>query len=200
MKIFVMIDLMVIQKTVFHNENDITKLLEKDEWRMDVLRAAEALNLPDWWIGAGFLRNAIWDAIEGKESPPTRDVDLVYFDSTNTEPEADWAYDEKMRIEYPFAEWEVRNQARMHYVNGFDPYTSAADGIAHWVETATCVAVKLEDNKLKYLFCHGTDDLFGLIARPVSQFKTKELMPLFYARIEKKQWQDKWPSLKIEIN
>jgi len=127
-------------------------------------------------------------------------VDLVYFDSTNTEPEADWAYDEKMKIEYPFAEWEVRNQARMHYVNGFDPYTSAADGIAHWVETATCVAVKLEDNKLKYLFCHGTDDLFGLIARPVSQFKTKELMPLFYARIEKKQWQDKWPSLKIEIN
>lgn len=190
---------MTTEKMIFHNENDITKLLEKDEWRMGVLRAAEVLNLPDCWIGAGFLRNAIWDAIEGNESPPTRDVDLVYFDPENTEPEIDWAYDEKMKTEYPFAEWEVRNQARMHYVNGFDPYTSTADGIAHWVETATCVAVKLEDGELKYLFCHGTDDLFGLIARPVSNFKTEELMPLFYARIEKKEWQRKWPSLKIEI-
>lgn len=191
---------MTTQKIIFHNESDITELLEKDEWRMDVLRAAEALNLPDWWIGAGFLRNAVWDAIVGNDSPPTRDVDLVYFDSMNTKPEIDWEYDEKMKTEYPFAEWEIRNQARMHYVNGFDPYTSAADGIAHWVETATCVAVKLEDSKLKYLFCHGTDDLFGLVARPVSQFKTEELMPLFYARIEKKQWREKWPNLKIEVD
>lgn len=189
---------MTKEKMTFRSEEDITRLLEKDAWRMDVLKAAAELDLPDWWIGAGFLRNAIWDAMEGKDSPPTRDVDLVYFDAANTDREIDWVYDEKMKVDYPFADWEVRNQARMHYVNDFDPFTSTTDGIAHWVETATCVATKLEDGKLKYVFCHGTDDLFGLVARPVERFKQEDMLPLFYARIEKKQWREKWPSLRVE--
>lgn len=172
-------------KLPLRNEEDITQLLKKDAWRMSVLKAAETLHLPDWWIGAGFLRNAIWDAIEGNESPPTRDVDLVYFDKSTTEPEIDWAYDKKMSADFPFADWEVRNQARMHYVNGFAPYTSTADGIAHWVETATCVAVKLEDEKLKYLFCHGTDDLFGLIARPIDGFKQMSYFQHFMTESKK---------------
>src|SRR6185503_20454597 len=98
---------------------------------------------PDWWIGAGFLRNKIWDAIEDKVSKPTRDVDLVYFNAFDVTPETDRAYDERMKRDHPFAEWEIRNQARMHYVDDFPPYTSTADGISHWVETATCVAVRL---------------------------------------------------------
>jgi len=180
------------------SEEDITRLLENDSWRMDVLRAAEKLDLPDWWIGAGFFRTLIWDAIEHNDSPPTRDVDLVYFDKNNTEPEVDWAYDEQMQKDYVFADWEIRNQARMHYVNDFAPYLSTQDGIAHWVETATCVAVKLENGKLRYLFCHGTADLFGLVARPIPEFQTTELLPVFHERIEKKQWLKKWPHLKVE--
>jgi len=43
------------------SEQDISKIIEADDWMMDVLRAAEKLQLPDWWIGAGFLRNKIWD-------------------------------------------------------------------------------------------------------------------------------------------
>lgn len=180
------------------SEADITKLLRSDPWRMDVLHEAEKLNLPDWWIGAGFLRNMIWDAIEGVQSAPTRDVDLVYFDDKDIAPETDWAYDEQIKLAYPDAEWEVRNQARMHYVNNFEAYTSAEDGIAHWVETATCVAVKLENGSPRYLFCHGTDDLYGLIARPIPLFKQPELLPTFYDRVEKKQWKEKWPHLRVE--
>jgi uncharacterized protein len=165
---------------------------------MKVLRAAERLDLPDWWIGAGFLRNKVWDALEGNESSRPKDVDLVYFNRTDASAEADWAYDQKMKRDFPFAEWEVRNQARMHYVNGFPPYTSTADGIAHWTETATCVAVKLEKGKVKLLFCHGTKDLLGLIARPSPYMKTPELLKLFQDRVEQKQWRKKWPHLRVE--
>ena len=182
------------------SEQEITDIIEKDSWMMDVLRAAEKLQLPDWWIGAGFLRNKIWDYIENKESRPTRDVDLVYFNAADVQPETDWAYDEKMKLEHPYAEWEIRNQARMHYVNDSRPFASTADGISHWVETATCVAVKLENGVLKYLFCYGTDDLFGLIARPVPFFDTEERIKTFYDRIEKKQWRQKWPELKVITN
>ena len=30
-----------------------------DPWRMAVLRAVRALALPDWAVGAGFVRNAV---------------------------------------------------------------------------------------------------------------------------------------------
>lgn len=166
---------------------------------MNVLRAAEKLDLNDWWIGAGFLRNAVWNAIEGISPSPTRDVDLVYFNKSDARPEADWAYDEIMKKDFPFAKWEVRNQARMHYVDNFEPYRSTADGIAHWVETATSVAVKIEDGRLHYLFCHGTKDLFNLVARPVPEFMSEELLPIFRERIKNKRWKQKWPSLRVEL-
>lgn len=178
-------------------EHEVSRLIEQDGWMMDVLYAAEKLSLPDWWIGAGFLRNKIWDYVENKDSKPTRDVDLVYFNLDDVKPETDWAYDEKMKSEHPYAEWEVRNQARMHYINDFRPFTSTADGISHWVETATCVGVRLENGVLKYLFCYGTDDLFGLIARPIPFFNNVEKIETFYGRIEKKQWKQKWPDLKV---
>ena len=185
---------------IISSEQEISNLIEQDDWMMDVLRAAENLQLPDWWIGAGFLRNKVWDYIENKDSKPTRDVDLVYFSARDVKPETDWSYDEKMKEKHPFAEWEVRNQARMHYVSNAEPFTSTADGISHWVETATCVAVKLENGKLKYLFCYGTDDLFGLIARPIPFFNSKEKIETFYGRIEKKQWKQKWPSLTVAVD
>lgn len=182
---------------IIKSEKDIEKLVLSDPWMMDVLHAAAHLDLPDWWIGAGFLRNKVWDAMEGNESKPSKDVDLVYFNAADTKAESDWKYDEQLKATYPFAEWEVRNQARMHYVNDFEPYTSTADGIFHWVETATCVAVKLQDDKLQFLFCHGLDDLLGFIARPSPCMQGPELLKLFHGRVEQKQWQKRWPHLQV---
>jgi hypothetical protein len=165
---------------------DIKKLVLSDAWMMDVLRAAEKLNLPDWWIGAGFLRNKIWDAIERIDLPPNHDVDLVYFNAEDMQPETDWAYDEKLKRDFGFAEWEVRNQARMHNKNGFEPFISTEDAISHWIETATCVAVKLKAGELQFLFCYGTEDLLSLLLRPSPYIKDTELMTLFHKRVEEK--------------
>lgn len=179
------------------NEAQISELVMADEWMLRVLRAAEAVDLPDWWIGAGFLRNKIWDEIEGRASTQSRDVDLVYFDRSHCEKEDDLALDMKMQCEYPFAEWEVRNQARMHYVNGFEPFKSTVDGIAHWVETATCIGVRLSEGLLQYLFCYGTDDLFGMVARPTEYFQNEHLIHEFRSRVARKGWQQRWSSLKV---
>lgn len=182
---------------MIRTDADIEQLVRDDLWMMHVLEAAEALELPDWWIGAGFLRSKVWDAIEGNESQQSRDVDLVYFDAEHIEPETDWAYDERMKREFPFAEWEVRNQARMHYKSGFDPYTSTADGIAHWIETATCVAVRIRAGKLEFLYCYGSDDLINLIARPIEAFRDPPQVNVFRSRVEEKGWRLRWPHLKV---
>lgn len=190
-------------KLQINSEEDISRLIRADKWRSDVLNVAERLDLPNWWIGAGFLRNLIWDAIEGNAPREERDVDLVYFDKDAIDPDEHWAIDwaitDKLKSEAPFAEWEVRNQARMHYINNLEPHMSSEEGISTWVETATCVAVRQQDGRLEYLFCHGTEDLFNLTARPIETFKTEELLPVFYGRVEKKRWQERWPSLKVIV-
>lgn len=86
----------------------------------------------------------------------------------------------------------------MHNHNGLEPFTSTAEGIAHWTETATAVAVKLEDDSLKLLFCYGTDDLLNLIARPTPHMRTPKLMALFNKRVTEKHWQEKWPHLQVK--
>ena len=63
------------------NEKHIIDLIKKDAWRMDILRAARSINLPDWFIGAGFVRNPVWDFLHDfDKQTPISDIDIVYFD------------------------------------------------------------------------------------------------------------------------
>lgn len=180
------------------NEDDIKQLVESDEWMMSVLRAAEELNLPDWWIGAGFLRNKVWNAIGGIDTHSDSDIDLVYFNPDDLTPETDWQYDEKMKSDFPAADWEIRNQARIHSDDN-NSYSSTSDGISNWVETATCVAVKLQDGKLKFLFCYGIDDLVNMIVRPIPRLQNDELINIFHDRANRKKWLQRWPNIGIEL-
>jgi hypothetical protein len=46
-------------------------------------RAAREVNAPEWWIGAGAIRTAVWDRLHGYAQPtPLADLDLIYFDLT----------------------------------------------------------------------------------------------------------------------
>ena len=38
------------------NEQDIVEIISKDKWMMNVIELAAKLELPDWWICAGFIR------------------------------------------------------------------------------------------------------------------------------------------------
>ncbi|MFT3875132.1 MAG: nucleotidyltransferase family protein [Propioniciclava sp.] len=179
-------------------EDALAELVRGDDWMMRVLRAAETVCLPDWWIGAGFLRNAVWDHLSGQRPRHDTDIDLAYFDPTDVTPERDWGLDKELRQRFPFAAWEARNQARMHERDGFPPFESTRDGIAHWVETATCVGVRLIDDRLNFLYCHGSDDLFGMVARPMPAFREPSRIDAFKRRLEAKDWQQRWLVLTVE--
>ena len=59
--------------------------ISKDKWMMDILRSVRDLNLPDCWIGAGFVRNKAWDFLhEYSQRTPLSDIDVVFLDRTNT--------------------------------------------------------------------------------------------------------------------
>ena len=182
------------------NERDIVELVKADPWMMSVLREAEKLHLPEWMIGAGFIRNKVWDYLHDikREVADTNDIDLVYFDSKNTDEERDRALSAKLNGTFGL-DWEIKNQAYMHARHSHTPYHSTEEGISHWVETPTCVAVTLENGEPMIIAPHGIGDLVNLIVRPSPTTKARRL-DYFYERIEKKQWLTKWPKLKVVVD
>lgn len=179
------------------NEKFIIDLIERDPWRMEILRAIKELNLPDWLVGAGFVRNPVLDKLHGFiESTPITDIDVAYFDANdlteNTEIEYQKLLNEKIK-----ADWSITNQARMRKINNQNKdYVSTEDAIAHWPETATAIGVTmLEDGLLKVVAPHGLGDLFSLKLRMTPNFGDGR--SAFLSRIEKKQWLSTWPKLRI---
>ncbi len=184
-------------------EQDILNLISKDEWMMSNLRFAEKLNLPDWIIGAGFVRNKVWDYLHGyqKEKVDTNDIDLVYFDLNGNDEDADEMLSKELEKKTGL-NWEVVNEAYAHkwYTIKPPPYTSSEDAVSKWPETATCIGVKMEKGELKLIAPYGVGDLANLIIRPSPAFIDEgNVKNVVIERVKKKKWLEKWPKLKLEI-
>ncbi|SEC41507.1 hypothetical protein SAMN04489761_2929 [Tenacibaculum sp. MAR_2009_124] len=161
---------------------------------IEVLRTVRALHLNDCWIGAGFVRNKIWDVKHEKLRTELNDIDVIYFDEVKSSREDDLQLENKLKKVTPNIKWSVKNQARMHVKNGHNKYVNCYEAISFWPETATSIAVRLTtDNELEFMAPYGLDDLFGLIVKPTPKFN----IAIYNARIEKKKWLKKWNNLNI---
>ena len=119
------------------DETQIIAHVREDARMMRTLRTVRDLQLPDWWIAAGFLRNKVWDILhEYHEPTPLNDVDVVYFDERNADEDDDSEWERRLKRIDPSTPWSVKNQARMHLRNGHSPYESATDAMSRWPETA----------------------------------------------------------------
>jgi hypothetical protein len=175
--------------------DDIARLLEAHAGLHALLLHVESLVLPDAWIGAGFIRNAIWDVLHGRDVSVStlNDVDVVYLDPADTCQERDVAIESRLRALAPDVNWQVRNQARMHLRNGDAPYRNTYDAIACWPETATAIAARMVSGKVEVMAPHGIDDLVNLIVRPTPAFARK--MNIYRERLSSKNWRTRWPML-----
>lgn len=156
-----------------------------------------SLKLPDCWIGAGFVRDAVWDYLHGSEPQPVcHDVDVIWFDPAS-EAQEDDVHRRALHELDPATDWEVANQAFMHSANGDSPYTSSSDAMRFWPETATAVAVRLAPNDtLEVSAPYGLADLFALRIRPTQRF-ADEKHGIFRDRIAKKRWLERYPKLRV---
>ena len=177
--------------------DEIAAFVERHADMIKLLRAVDELALPDCWIGAGFIRNAVWDALHGREPNCAllNDVDVVFFEPTDATAARDEALEAKLSARCPNVPWSVRNQARMHVRNNEPAYPDTAGAIARWPETATAVAARLSKGRVELLAPHGVDDLVQLIVRPTPAFILR--LEEFARRVRSKNWQVRWPRLKI---
>jgi hypothetical protein len=181
-----------MQQPSLTSAEDVAGLVARDPWMLRALRAAERLQLPDWWIGAGFVRNAVWDCLHGRERSPVADIDVIYYRPGDGEAEEE-ALQRRLAELMPGPAWSVTNQARMHEYHGRpEPYPDSLAAVADWIETATCVAVTLRDGQVVVGAPYGIEDLVGLVLRPTPTRRAE-----FGGRIKEKRWLEKWPLLRV---
>jgi len=178
-------------------EQYILALIKNDAWMLQVLRVARDLHLPDWMIGAGFVRAKVWDVLHGYETrTPLGDVDVIYFDSSDIRESKENELQNELSGTIQGIAWSVTNQARIHIENQESPYISSEDALAHWPETPTAVAVRLkDDDALELIAPYGIRDLVNMEVKISPKFSRS--LDIYRARIAKKRWQEKWPKVKI---
>ena len=166
---------------------------------MTVISTASALNLTDWMIGGGFVRNKIWEHLSGNERQivDTPDIDLVYFEPQGNDWLADRKLSERLKTETGI-NWQVRNQSYMNDLNKLPPFKSTLDAVSNWEITADAIGVKLDkNNKLQLVAPYGVEDVINFIIRPTPKFKDK--VEQINKLVSEKRWREKWPKIKIVI-
>lgn len=176
----------------------LVALIEADAWRCHVLSLVQRLGVPDAWVGAGFVRNAVWDALYVRAyTPAPSDVDVIWFDPQRGDPACDAALTQQLCAWDACVPWSVTNQARMHHRNGDVPYRDAVHAMRFWPETATAVAVRRQpDGRLAVAAPFGLHDLYHGVIAATPRF-AQDKRAIFAARLAAKQWQRIWPALRV---
>jgi len=179
-------------------ERQLSELVSRCDWLMQALGATRELGLASWCIGAGAVRNVVWDSLHERTPTEPTDIDVTYFDTGRSD---DAALEKALHDRLPGLPWEVTNQATVHH--WFDtwfgrrvaPFRSLEDGIASWPEYATCVGVWLDDeDTVQVIAPHGLDDLFGQVVR---HNPTRASTADYGNRLAAKQFAQRWPQLTV---
>ncbi|MDO6565734.1 nucleotidyltransferase family protein [Alteromonas sp. 1_MG-2023] len=188
-------NLAIIEITESEARLAVSRIIAEDLYRMQCLAALNVLNLPQGYLAAGFLRNAIWDDIHGYgKATPLNDIDVIYFNPSDTSKQADKNIEQMLAAKVPSACWQVKNQARMHLHHGHKAYKDCEDAISYWIEKETCVAIRCS--------AHGNEfDIlapYGLVNNFVGTISINPRYPraeVFTQRVVSKGWMDTWPKL-----
>jgi uncharacterized protein len=179
----------------------VSQILRASPVVMEALTAARDVAPPDWLLGAGAIRDAVWDALHDRPAAMPRDLDLSFFDPADLSPERDEAVVAALRARAPGLPWEAKNQAAVHvwYARRFGfkvrPFGSSAEAVATFPETASCVGVRLlDDGELLVVAPYGLDDLLGGVCR----HNPTRVSARFYARrVREKGWRERWPRVRF---
>jgi hypothetical protein len=181
---------------------EVERVVRSTPWLMDALEVAREVDPPDWVIGAGAVRGAVWDRLHGFDEPTEpADVDVAFFDPENLTRERDEEVERALRELRPETPWDAKNQAAVHlwypakFGYAVEPLGSTADGVATWPETATCVGVRLErDDGITVVAPHGLDDLLDMVLR---RNPARVSVEEYERRLRTKRVTERWPRVRV---
>lgn len=151
-------------------------------------------------VCAGFVRTKIWDTLHGfTERTSLPDIDVIYFDEENIGEANEKHLEERLKKSNSAIPWSVKNEARMHHINGIAPYLSSVDAISKFPEIASALGVKLDSkNELVLTAPWGIADVINMEVKPTPFFKENRIQAAFYEeRIMKKNWTAIWQKVRV---
>ncbi len=180
----------------------LREMVRESAWLMQALRTVRDLALPSWCIGAGAVRNLVWDSLHGYAAPSQlADVDVAYFDADDLRPERDEELQRRLQAAMPQVPWEVTNQAAVHhwfeayFGHAVEPLPSLQAAVASWPEYATAVGLCLHaDDSIEVIAPHGLDDLFNCVVR---RNPTRVSLETYLQRVEQKRYAARWPQVTV---
>jgi hypothetical protein len=183
-------------------EEQLRELVRGSVWFMQILRAVRYCDPPNWLVGGGVIRNLVWNRAHGyADATYVKDVDVVFFDAEDLNPERERAFEQGLLARCPDVPWDAKNQAAVHlwYEEKFGyavpPLSSSEEGVGANPETATSVGVRLlADDELYIVAPLGLDNLFELVLRRNPRRVTPEI---FRKRLVDKGIREKWPKVRI---
>ena len=179
----------------------LVALARATPWFMQALAQVRALRLRAWCVGAGAVRNLVWDALHGHDSPSALpDIDVAHFDA-DLAPERDAGLQARLRAAAPDTPWEVTNQAgvhlwfEQHFGHAVAPLRSLEEAVASWPEYATAVGLWLDDDdRLHVIAPHGLDDLFAMVVR---RNPVRVGVETYRERVASKRYAQRWPRVTV---
>ncbi len=180
----------------------LAEIIRDTSWLYRALVGARSLHLPEWCIGAGAVRNAVWDALHSDRVPtPPADIDVAYFDPGDISQEHDDALQRQLVLLEPDLPWEVTNQAGVHlwfeqvFGHRVEPLGSLEEAVASWPETATSIAVTLTaGGELHVIAPLGLGDLFGMVVR---RNPRRVSIDTYRKRTAEKRYIERWPQVRV---
>jgi hypothetical protein len=176
-------------------------ILGDHPWFMAAIDAVSELGLSHWCIGAGVIRNIVFDHLDGTTTTPIRDVDVAYFDASDLTELADRRYEAILKQRMPHIPWEVTNQAGVHlwfhkkFGYRVPPVSGISEAISTWPETCTSVAVtKVPSVGYRVYAPFGLEDLFGMVIR---RNPSRVDVRTYNNRISAKRYDQCWKSVRI---
>ena len=171
-------------------------------WFMQALAHARACRLRAWCVGAGAVRNLVWDALHGHATPSAlADVDVAYFDPHDLSAERDAALQRQLHAMAPHTPWEVVNQAGVHlwferhFGHPVAPLQSLQEAVASWPEYVTAVGLWLDDDDHVHVIApHGLADLFAMVVR---RNPVRVSVETYRARVASKRYAQRWPGVTV---
>ena len=175
-------------------------LFIKNEKIIEILKILKTY-APQAYLAAGVIRNTVWAHLHGQSfSLDQTEIDVIFYDPQDNGHKA-LELQKKMINLFPNIEWDITNQAKVHVWYQTDtgtfipPLRSIEHALSLWSETATAIAVHLNDqDEIEYIAPFGLADLFELKLCWNQRLVSRDV---FLARLNKKKFLEKWPKLQI---
>lgn len=182
--------------------DDLIKIIENSDITIQRLESVKSLSLEHWCIGAGAIRNLVWDHLHNLAEPSLlTDVDVAFFDPFDISQKQDDDYLLKLKQLDPDTPWEVTNQAGVHlwfepyFGSSVDPLTSLTEAVSTWPEYATCVAAYIDvNNTIQIIAPYGLEDLFNIHVR---RNPSRVSIEVYEQRVKSKNYNQRWPNAQI---